>query len=296
MEQDRLRRLSAACLLAFTMAAAGCGDDDDDGDEPAAEPAALQIEATASGERKALEVPESVPAGVVRISLRNSDDLPREAQIIRVTGGQSPEEVIEAVSGEEGAPIPDFVQDGGGVAPVQPGQTGTVTQVLAPGDYVAIDLFEEEGEEETQSNAELGATASFTVEGDAGDAELPETDATITAVDYSFEAEGLRPGKNEVRFENTGEELHHAILFPINEGVEFSEVREAFASEEEPEGPPPVDFENQVGTSVIDGGNAQNVELELEEGRYAALCFIQDRAGGPPHVAKGMISELTVGG
>lgn len=296
MRQDSLRRLGAACLLALAVTAAGCGDDDDDGQADQSRPAALAIEATAEGDRKALEVPESVPAGVVRISLRNSDDLPREAQLIRVTGGQSPEEVLQAVSGEEGAPIPDFVQDGGGVAPVEPGQTGTVTQVLAPGDYVVLDLFEEEGEGETQSNAELGSTAQFTVEGDAGDAELADTDATITAVDYGFEAEGLRPGKNQVRFENTGDELHHAILFPINEGVKFSEVEEAFSSEEEPEGPPPVDFENNVGTSVIDGGNAQNVELELEEGRYAALCFIQDRAGGPPHVAKGMISELTVEG
>ena len=298
MRMSHVRQLGAASLLALALAAAGCGDDDDDngGSADEGQPAQLEIRATASGERKALEVPETVPAGLVTISLRNEDETPREAQVIRVTGGQDPEEVVQAVSGEEGAPIPDFVQDGGGVAPVEPGQTGSVTQVLAPGDYVVLDLFEEEGEGDTQSNAELGSTAQFTVEGDAGDAELPDTDATITAVDYGFEAEGLRPGKNEVRFENTGEQLHHAILFPINEGVEFSEVEEAFGSEEGPEGPPPVDFESQVGTAVIDGGNAQNVQLELKEGRYAALCFIQDREGGPPHVAKGMISELTVGG
>jgi hypothetical protein len=285
-------RLAAASALVLGLAVAGCGDDDDD-DGGSAEPATLEIRATASGERKALEVPETVPAGLVTITLRNEDELPREAQLIRVTGGQSPEEVIEAVT-SEGGPIPDFIQDGGGVAPVEPGQTGSVTQVLQPGDYVALDLFEPEGEEESQSNAELGSTASFTVEGDAGDAELPEAETTITAEDYSFEATGLKPGRNTVRFENAGEQLHHAILFPINEGVEFSEVEEAFSSEEGPEGPPPVDFESQVGTAVIDGGNAQNVELELKEGRYAALCFIQDREGGPPHVAKGMISELEV--
>jgi hypothetical protein len=228
----------------------------------------------------------------VRITLRNEDELPREAQLLRVTGGQGLEEVLEILD-SDGGPIPDFLQDGGGVAPVEPGQTGTVTQALAPGRYFVIDSYQED-EEGARNNAELGATAELTVEGDAGETELPETDARITAVDYGFEAEGLRAGTNTVRFENTGEELHHALLFPINEGVEFSEVEEAFSSEEGPEGPPPVDFENSVGTATIDGGIEQNVELELEEGRYAAVCFIQDRAGGPPHVAKGMLSEVTV--
>lgn len=300
MKMSRARYLGAASAMALALAVAGCGGDDDDdggsagGGGDGAQAAELEIRATASGDRKALELPESVPAGLVNITLVNEDESPREAQILRVTGGQSPEEAVEAVT-SDGGPIPDWIEDGGGVAPVEPGQTGTVSQVLAPGEYVVLDLFEPEEEENSQSNAELGSTAEFTVEGEPADAELPETEATITAEDYSFSAEGLQPGKNTIRFENTGEELHHAILFPINEGVEFSEVEEAFGSEEGPEGPPPVDFERQVGTAVIDGGIAQNVELELEEGRYAALCFIQDREGGPPHVAQGMISELTVG-
>ena len=61
-----------------------------------------------------------------------------------------------------------------------------------------------------------------------------------------------------------------------------------------PKGPPPVDFDNLLGTQVLDGGIAQNIELDLKAGSYAVVCFIQDRAGGAPHVAKGMISELVV--
>ncbi len=34
--------------------------------------------------------------------------------------------------------------------------------------------------------------------------------------------------------------------------------------------------------------------LELKKGKYVPVCFISDRKGGPPHVAKGMISEATV--
>jgi hypothetical protein len=37
-------------------------------------------------------------------------------------------------------------------------------------------------------------------------------------------------------------------------------------------------------------------EIDLESGRtYAVVCFLPDRAGGPPHAAKGMLSVFSVG-
>ncbi|MDQ4129751.1 MAG: hypothetical protein M3133_01975 [Actinomycetota bacterium] len=45
---------------------------------------------------------------------------------------------------------------------------------------------------------------------------------------------------------------------------------------------------------MIDGGVKQLVKLDLAKGSYALLCFSPDRAGGPPHVAKGMASEAVV--
>ena len=47
-------------------------------------------------------------------------------------------------------------------------------------------------------------------------------------------------------------------------------------------------------TTVIDSGQKQVVTMNLKSGKYALVCFIQDRAGGPPHFNKGMISEATV--
>ena len=66
-----------------------------------------------------------------------------------------------------------------------------------------------------------------------------------------------------MRFENTGKELHHAIMFPIIKGKTIEDVEKAFASQK---GPPPVDFEKGLNTQVIDGGIAQNIELDLEAG------------------------------
>ena len=297
------RRLVLTTIVAMAAGAfvAGCGDDDEDSaSSDAAKPISFPITATAEGaKQKALEFPSSIKAGLVNITLRNEDKSPRSAQIIRVEGDHTVDDVLKIVEAEEATKIPTWMQDGGGLGSVKPGATATATQVLAPGKYV---VWDDEGGDEGPGNSELGAKGEFTVTGPAVDAELPARDATVTATDegegedktYDFEFAGLKAGTNEVRFENTGDELHHALFFPMRQGATIKEVEEAFAAEEEPTGPPPVDFENGVGTTVIDGGIAQNISLDLKAGKYAVVCFISDREGGPPHAAKGMLKELTV--
>ena len=58
---------------------------------------------------------------------------------------------------------------------------------------------------------------------------------------------------------------------------------------------PPLDFAHVAYTARIDGGSKQITELDLDKpGKYALLCFVSDRKGGPPHVAQGMVAEITV--
>lgn len=294
MRVTRARYISRSLIpLAAVSAGAlvGCGDDDKA--TKSATPAQFAIEATADGKKKALAFPKTVKAGLVTMTLKNTDKVSRSAGIVRLVGDHSVEEFLKAVK-KLGAPIPAWIEDGGGVPGVEPGETASVTQVLASGRYAITDDETEGGQGEGPTYAEFGAKGEFTVSGEAGDATLPAVPATLTAKDYSFEFAGLKAGTNSVRFENTGSELHHAILLPINKGKTLADAKAAFASDEPSKGPPPVDFENGLNTQVIDGGIAQNIELELNAGRYAVICFIQDRAGGAPHVAKGMISELTV--
>jgi hypothetical protein len=294
---------SIVAAMAASGLIAGCGDDDKgSGSSAAAKPTAFAVTATASGTKKALEFPATVKAGLVALTVTNSDKVPRSAQIIRVTGDQTIEQVLKVVNAES-TRIPSFMQDGGGTGAVKPGATATATQNLAPGRYV---IWDDEGgdEDDAPGNDELGAKGEFTVTGDATDDELPSVPATVTATDegtigtsgadkkYSFEFKGLKAGPNEVRFENTGDQLHHALFFPIiKDSTTIDDVKKAFASEK---GPPPVDFEKGVGTSVIDGGIAQNITLDLPAGRYAVICFLSDRKGGKSHAEQGMLQELTV--
>ena len=52
---------------------------------------------------------------------------------------------------------------------------------------------------------------------------------------------------------------------------------------------------SSIYAARIDGGTKQITELDLtKKGKYALLCFVSDRKGGPPQVAQGMVGEITV--
>jgi hypothetical protein len=291
----------ALLAIASLCALPACGDDDDSSaggggsSGAAAETQAVTFTTTEPAKnRVAIDGPSSIDAGLVDITLKNSAKAPHDAQLVRVAGDQTAKQVIsDVIDTEEGAPTPDWAHGAGGVGSVDGGASATVTQVLLPGTYYLVDTESSEGEGEGQPNARRGGIVKLEVAGDEG-GELPATDATITADEYSFESTGVKPGKNRLTFENAGNELHHVIAFPMRKGAKFSEVTKLFASEREPKGPPPVDFERFESTAVLDGGEEQVTEMDFARGKYALVCFVADRAGGPPHVAKGMISELDV--
>ncbi len=126
--------------------------------------------------------------------------------------------------------------------------------------------------------------------GDASDEEV-EADATVSAFEYGFKADGLSSGKTEIAFENSGVQPHHLLISEITGNKTVDDVEQSFKSEK---GPPPLNEKNSQSTTVIEGGETQLVTLDLKPGRYAMYCFITDRQGGPPHAIKGMIDEVEV--
>lgn len=290
MRFDTRRRRSMMVLPVALVLSAGvvaCGsDDDDDGGKRET------VSFTVTGNEKEItaKAPGTVKGGVVDLELKNDGKLPVDGQLIRVDGDQTAEDVEKIIEGAgEGKPIPPWLHAAGGPPTAVPGATSSATQELAPGNYYFFGEPDTEGEDEGPAPAAV----KFEVEAN-GDGELPKTDATITARDYSFEATGLKAGKNEVEIDNAGKELHHVIAFPLLPGKTLDDAKKVLASEEEPSGPPPFDEKAITGTTVLEGGEKQVLDLDLKKGKNVLVCFISDRKGGPPHVAKGMISETNV--
>ena len=281
------RSIPALALLATGIGLAACGGDD--GHARAQEtPKKVTVTATEAGERSRLSLPKSVPAGLVTIELANRGNAFHEAQLIQLEAGHTPEEALNVIAAE-GAPSPGWIRAAGGTGPAPPRGSRSATQRLRPGTYLVYDApFQNRGQ------GLKSGVASFEAKGEAGGGALPRGSAKVEAYEYGFRASGLRTGNNTIEFSNTGEEAHHLIAAPYKPGATLRAVRKAFTRGQRG-AEPPLDFEHTSNTARIDGGTKQITELQLDKpGKYALLCFVSDRKGGPPHVAQGMIAEATV--
>lgn len=260
------------------MGFAACGDE---------EAQKLSFTITQEGKEATLSGPGSAETGEAEITLANEGKDDGELQLIRVEGDHSADEVIDALSGaQEGEPLPGWFFAGGGLGVTEPGEETTAIQVMRPGTYYAFDL--EAGQPDPKS------VPAIEVSGEEADETL-EGDATVTAVDaneeYAFEADTLPSGEAEIVFDNEGEQPHHMLIGRIEGDATAKDIEAFFKTEK---GKPPIAEEGGFDTAVIEGGESQRVNVDLEPGRYALFCFISDRDGGPPHALKGMVDEVEV--
>jgi hypothetical protein len=273
-----LQRVLAAVAVAATVPVAACGDDDNE-KSSSSKPTSVALELKPSGKTATMQAPDSIKAGTARITFTNSTKKEASGQLIRIEGDHSAKEVrdVSQAWGDKGKPLPDWVRLAGGTGSAKPGESQSVTQDLTAGKYIAFDI-------------DSNVYSQFEVTG-SGSGELSTPSARIDAKEYSFDASGLKAGKQEVTFDNKGKEPHFVVGLPIKSGKTIEDVKTFVKSEK---GQPPVDEKQGFDVAVIDGGSKQVVNIQLKKGKYAFLCFVPDREGGPPHVAKGMVSEAVV--
>lgn len=139
------------------------------------------------------------------------------------------------------------------------------------------------------SSGERSASDSSTATADSA-AVVPSIN--LTASDYAFEAPDTVPaGPTWIRMTNTGKEFHHVIVFHLEPGHTVEELLKATAGN-----PQPPAWAHPLGGPIAPspGGTATTVTaVDLAPGTYALICVVP-AADGMPHVAKGMVRELTV--
>ncbi|HWO16790.1 MAG TPA: hypothetical protein VNM89_08790 [Solirubrobacterales bacterium] len=277
MRGKTLTRYAVACLASGALAVGllACGDED-----------AQTLTFTLSGRGRAVEIaaPDSADTGLAEITLENNVSREGDLQLIRAEGDHSADEVVQSLGrAMKGQAFPDWFFAGGGVGPTAPGASQTVTQVLEPGTYYAFDT--------SGGPPDPRTAVAIEVNGESSDDEISGPDATVSAVDYGFEAEGLTEGTTEIVFENIGAQPHHLIASPLIGDATAEDVERFFKTEK---GKPPLSERGTQSTAVVEGSESQLVTLDLKPGRYVFYCFISDRQGGPPHALKGMVDEFAV--
>lgn len=329
------RRRSAilAVVLFLGVGLGGCGDDPAPIDDNAVD--ASQEEErpdfTVALAVDAIEMPGEVTGGVVRVELE-SDLEEAEVNFTQVASGTAEDQFKQGISGVvAGGPIPQFVRETTGILSGAGGGSTAATLILPEGEYIAWSIPEgppaeepvpEEaaaedppaGDPAAEESGGPGAsgpppeaivTKTFTVS-PGEPADLPELDGNeIVARDYSFEV-SVTAGADEFVFRNEGpDQLHHVVLFNFGDVAPdlVEENLVAFLEGGEDAPPPPalkdVDLENLGagdGPVLTPGLGATTTATAFESGStYAAVCFIGDRSGGPPHAfAHGMRTVFTV--
>ncbi len=243
--------------------------------------------------RYAFSVAAAVAAGAARIHFTNRGTLPHDAQLVRVDGTHSAQEVIATIR-TDGAPIPDWLHYEGGVGTLGHGRSANADLTLVRGRYFVIDTGIDE---DSIALAAAGAIAPLEVVEGTSAANVPAAKniATVTAVDYGFVVQGLSRGTASIRFVNAGSQPHQFEAAPIRAGRTLDDVKRSLAPDgSSQEQVSPLDLSNAVWAATLDAGKSEIATVTVRPGRYAFFCLLHDRQGGPAHLRLGMLDEVEI--
>ena len=114
---------------------------------------------------------------------------------------------------------------------------------------------------------------------------------TVKASEFAFSApHSIAAGTTTFRLVNAGKQLHHASLLKLAAGKTMADYVAAMKAG----GPPPAWATDMGGPNAATPGAEVSATMTLEPGEYLLVCFIPSPGETMPHMAKGMMSPLTV--
>ncbi len=288
-------RLPVTLLLA-AAGLAGCKSDRPAAEAPHASAAPAATEGVAAAPPQVtitatdykLELPASIPAGVVTLHLVNHGKELHQAQLVRLDEGKTADDLMAAA--KRPGPPPTWAKFMGGPNGVAPGQETTSTSSLEPGHYVAVCLIP--GPDEVP-HVMKGMMQPFEVTPGAGALAqaAPATD-TVTMADYSFTlSRPLAPGNRTILVKNAGPQPHELVLLRLAPGKTVQDFG-TWATTGKMKGPPPA--MPLGGIAVMEKGGTGQFSVELTPGEYGFICFVPDSKDGTPHLMHGMESQFKV--
>ena len=275
-------------LTGLSIVLLACGGDAPPADE-ASQAASAPHEVRFTASDFAFEGPRTIESGMVTLVLDNTSENLHHLQLVHLTDGMTVEDIQQRLMTlQPGTPLPSWFVDAGGVNPPPPGEPARVTMMVEPGEYAVVCLVDVP---DHVPHFAKGMVAPLTVtEAAAAPAPLPETDRTLTLVDYAFSLDAPHTsGMHAVRVVNAASQSHEIALFRIQPGRTLDDVMAWGASYA---GEPPMTAAG--GVPAMRPGDEAVMHVDLEPGEYVALCFVPDANDGAPHLAHGMVLPFTV--
>jgi hypothetical protein len=232
------------------------------------------------------QAPDTVPAGPATIHFTFTTEANEwhHAQLVRLEDGKTIADFGGAFASQ--GPPPSWVAWVGGPNSPDVAGASNATVVLRPGRYLWLCIIPSA---DGKLHVTKGMAREMVVIGAAGGS-LPTPDNVVLLTDYDFNVtKPLTAGRQVIRIRNTSGQFHEALIVQLMPG----KTAEDFAKwAEAPGGPPPA--KGVGGVVALDNGQANNIEVTLEPGRYALICFLPSSKDGRPHFLHGMIKEFEV--
>lgn len=257
--------------------------------KPAGTPAANTLpELKVDSADFSFNLPDSIPAGWVKVTLSNSGKEPHHAQIARLNDGVTLQDFEAAMKQGEQALMQKITLEGGPAA-IAPGGHAEVILNLRPGQYALLCFLPSP---DGTPHLAKGMIKPFNVaEASGKTSEPPTTQGTITLRDFSFEMpDTISAGMTNLKVVNEGEQPHEIAILQLAEG---KTGEDAIAFMSKPSGQPPfVPVGGMQGLNPKGGSGI--LSLDLKPGKYFAICQIPDPKSQKSHLELGMGKEFTV--
>jgi uncharacterized cupredoxin-like copper-binding protein len=283
--------LAAALVLANAACTVDSADEAKRGNQAFAQaPAPAPNLVTITARDFAFDAPLTVPAGMTTVRLASQGREMHHAQLVRLDEGHTVDELMAgmAAGGEHGG-LPAWATFVGGPNVPAPNGFNEATMNLEPGNYALICLVPSP---DGVPHVMKGMVKPLTVvpRETATEARAAEADVRMVLRDYGYDiAPEITAGRRTIRVENVAAQPHEVVVMRLAPGKSAQDV---IAWVHGQNGPPPA--MPLTGTSLLSTGQVNQVTADFAPGEYALLCFVPDAKDGAPHVAHGMVRQLTV--
>jgi len=237
-----------------------------------------------AGEDFKFDAPDIIPAGLTEFKFLNKGPALHHLAIVKLNGGKTIDDLRAALANP--GPPPSWVKQYGGANAPVPGEESNATLNLTPGNYVLICFVDIGG----PPHFAKGMVRALQVVPSKKPVSNPSASVTMTLYDYSFKLSGpIRAGMRTIRVRNAGKQPHEVQLVQLAPGKTVKEFLDWIGK---PEGPPP--GKAMGGVAGMEPGMTEYFTAGFTPGKYGLICFLPDVNDGKPHLAHGMVHEITV--
>lgn len=273
--------INAACTI----------DDTEDGSGATREayaqaPAAEVTLVTVTASDFAFAAPATIPAGLTTVRLVNQGKEMHHAQIVRLDDGHTVQELMQAGHG----PLPAWARFVGGPNVPAPQGFTEATMQLEAGTYALVCFIPSADGVPHLMKGMVKPLTVVPARQPSAPAPAPAADVRLTLRDYAYEiTPEITAGRHVIHVENAAVQPHEVVVMRLAPG---KTAQDLLAWDQARTGPPPA--LPVGGTTLLSTGQHNLVEIDFEPGEYALFCFVPDAGDGKPHVAHGMVRQITV--